>query len=233
MRKRSLLKRIFSKRRMRKIKTSLIRFKKKNLALVSGKMGISRGLAISVSVLILAAAVAGINWAKFSATKTSTGNTLSAGTLELSIEKAGTWLGNVDNLKPGEEGQKTITVKNIGSIGGVLKVTKVEIKGNYENGCGEPENSDGDTTCTEANGDGELPEYLIITIGNTDDEDLFANGDLASLANGDTPLTGANVDLDANADTDIVVKYRVPEDTGNIIQSDNCDFTITFTLEQE
>ena len=230
MRKKSLLKRIFTKRRMRKIKTSLICFKKKNLALVSGKMGISRGLAISVSVLILAAAVAGINWAKFSATKISTGNTLSAGTLELSIEKPGTWTGNVDNLKPGEEGRKTITVKNTGSIDGVLKVTKVEIKGNNENGCGDPEIENGDDP---GNNDGELPEYLIITIGNTDDEDLFANGDLASLANGDTPLTGANVDLDANADTDIVVKYRVPEDTGNIIQSDNCDFTITFTLEQE
>ncbi len=229
MRKKSLLKRIFTKRRMRKIKTSLIRFKKKNLALVSGKIGVSKGVAISLSVLILAAAVAGINWAKFQDVETSEGNTLSAGTLDL--EKTKDVPFSVSDLKPGDNGDRTITVTNSGSIDGVLKVTSVEIKENNENTCGDPEIENGDT-CNQQNDNGDLPEYLIITIGNTDDEDLFANGYLASLANG-VGLTGANVDLPANANTDIVVKYSVPEDTGNIIQSDSCDFTITFTLEQK
>jgi predicted ribosomally synthesized peptide with SipW-like signal peptide len=213
---------------------------------------------LSLSVIAAVAAIAiGGTVAYFSDVETSTGNTFSAGTLNLQV-------GNSDptsvkitlsDMKPGDTGNAaTWLVKNTGSISGKLTI-RVGAITNNENECKEPE---GDNTCGTT--EGELGANLKVAFwmdvdksGNWSDGDYYltSGGNKISWATGDgTTLPLAAYDILNNyggktwtdVQTNIAgpsdagnfrVEYDLPGGTGNIIQSDSAVFDITFTLNQQ
>ncbi len=77
---------------------------------------------ISIMTIALVASLAGTGlYALFSDTETSTGNTFTAGTLDLSIAAGtGALPFTFTNMKPGDIVSNTIIVTNVGSLGGTL-----------------------------------------------------------------------------------------------------------------
>lgn len=172
---------------------------------------LNKKMLLSLLVLGVVATVAGAGtWAAFSDTETSTGNTLTAGTLDLEVGGVGASLpfsvGNVYPLATGEIG--TINAKNAGSINGKLSLSIINVQDD-ENGLNDPETKMGDTDAA-----GELSSHLTI------------------YANGIAVTPGMSLgDLGAGEDQDIVLTYAV-DDADNSIQTDKTTFDIELTLDQ-
>jgi spore coat-associated protein N len=177
-----------------------------------------------------AAAGAG-TFAYFSDTESSTGNTVTAGTLDLTPNGSSVETFSLADVKPSDSGTETIGLTNAGSLPGYLNVS-VDVTADSENSLEEPEPSDDDTTS------GELAEALDVEIGLDGDE----NGSIdTSLATADligvSGLTGVtynpNHQLDpsdgSDNDVDFVFDWNVPASVGNEIQGDS--FTVDFTFE--
>lgn len=132
-----------------------------------------------VSIAIIGAVAFAGTRAYFSDTKTNTGNTFSAGSIDLKVNGDDVFMPyTVTNLKPGENrGTETYTIKNTGTLPGLLsfKVTNVITN---ENDLIEPETSAGDAIDTRldpdghsiaASGKGELLDqvYLVFWVDDT------------------------------------------------------------------
>lgn len=120
---------------------------------------------ILVSLFVMAVvgiSAVGLTRAYFSDTETSTGNTFSAGTLDLKVDGADAVVPfTVSNLKPGEtKGSQTYTLKNMGSLPGVVTL-KVKNVTTNENNLIEPEVSAGDSDGSRLDPDG----FTIATDG--------------------------------------------------------------------
>jgi predicted ribosomally synthesized peptide with SipW-like signal peptide len=216
----------------------------------------NKKILISLSVIAAVAAIAiGGTVAYFSDTETSTGNTFSAGTLNLQVGDSDPTSVKItlSDMKPGDTGNAaTWLVKNTGSISGKLTVAVGAITNN-ENECKEPE---GDNTCGTT--EGELGANLKVAFWMDVNKDgswssgdyyLTSGGNKISWATGDTTLPSAAYDVLNNYNgktwTDVQtnittgdagnfrVEYDLPGNTGNIIQSDSAVFGITFTLNQQ
>ncbi|MDD5032094.1 MAG: SipW-dependent-type signal peptide-containing protein [Patescibacteria group bacterium] len=126
----------------------------------------------SAMIIAVAAIVVTATTAYFSDTETSTGNTFSAGSLDLQFQVGGAaaeWAdvdGNplfdgvafpLGDLKPGDQGEKTVRlwVDDNPSCGTV----SVDVYEDMDNDCTEPEVDD-DPTCSNPNGDGELNDAV-------------------------------------------------------------------------
>jgi len=133
-------------------------------------------LGLTVAALLVMALVGGGTWAYFSDVETSTGNVLTAGTLNLTadVTGGGDVSGSVtagddganeyitlSDLKPGDSGTVTFTCTNTGNLPGTLTIDSTVTFA--ENGAGEPETSA--TTPTNDNGgNGDLDEYVGVTL---------------------------------------------------------------------
>ncbi len=127
---------------------------------------------ISIAVIAVIATAVGIaSYALWSDTETRSGNSIVAGSLDLTVDGEN---GDIpvkftaENISPGEtRNLGTVTLKNVGTIDGAL-VLKVKNPISHENGILEPEAEAGDTegveidnTGYDANeGDGELWDQL-------------------------------------------------------------------------
>lgn len=119
--------------------------------------------------LITILAVAGIavnsTAAYFNDTETSTGNSVSAGTLDLKVNDNDDPVIEsiqISNIKPGDTISKIWKLKNVGSVPGKVKITVKNIVDN-DNSCSDPESPAevseyGSATCGDA--EGELSTYL-------------------------------------------------------------------------
>ena len=137
----------------------------------------SRKLFASLLMIALGVAAVGAGtWAAYSDTETSTGNTFTAGTLDLTLDGHNDPIVckfTADGLKPGATWMDAgvIKLKNAGSVDGMLTVY-VKNPVNQENGIIEPESASGDvpgvqidTTGYNADGgDGELWDQASVLI---------------------------------------------------------------------
>lgn len=130
---------------------------------------------------------------------------------------------------PGDRASETVTLGNDGVEDGRLRVTSATVI-DHENGINDPE-SDVDDTPTE----GELSKHLDVRIAFVDPD----GGEtyLLGTADGYVPLAdleGTAPSADHSlADGDQVtvrVDWRIPGETGNVIQSDEVDFELGFEL---
>jgi len=166
---------------------------------------------VSVMVIALASALIGGGvYAVFSDTEDSTGNTFTAGTLNLTadVTGGGTVSGTVtpgddgvneyitlSDLKPGDSGTVTWTCTNIGTLAGTLTIASTLAAD--ENTLTEPETSatPADTGDDDdgADLDSELDDYVGVT--------LTRNGTyiLGSGAGAYVPLSGLEAVLDAES----------------------------------
>ena len=143
---------------------------------------------------------------------------------------------NVDDLKPGDSGETICHVNNIGDVDGILYFNIINLA-NDENTCIEPEQKAGDDpTSTE----GELGEHLRITVLYGDEgwprsAYYTAIDDVPLNDLEDNPqLLGELVYEDGIRDgKDIIIQWRLPTSTTNIVQTDTATFDIVFILNQK
>ncbi|MFA6338593.1 MAG: TasA family protein [Candidatus Paceibacterota bacterium] len=182
---------------------------------------------LSLAVIALTATAAvGATRAWFSDTETSTGNTFTAGTLDLKVNQADSLPVVIANVVPGSSESAPVVVTNSGNVNGkYLKLNVTDIL-DHENTTEEPEiGADGET------GLGELCGEVIVTLSETKDEvtTTFYNAALKSF-----PTAGIELgELAGGATRNLTVSYSVPSTVGNKIQSDSCTFNMAATLEQE
>ncbi len=187
--------------------------------------------------LVLALAV-GATVAALSDEETSTGNTFTAGTLDLNLDGGDTNVVafTLGNLNPGNQPKHKYVLKNVGTVNGYLDVHDITVT-DYENGCGEPETSAGDTDCGDpGEGEGELQDVLAMDLywdndcngwWSTGDEYIYDGGYVGGIAS----------DYDSNkslpaGDSQCVVAifnwWNTPDD--NLAQSDSFTLDMTFEL---
>lgn len=206
-----------------------------------------RRIFLSLMVIAIAAAlVAGATTSYFSDVESANG-TLTAGTLDLRVnDKDGNVaLFNLDNIYPGYSTSGYITLSNVGTLSGILKITSVSVE-NIENGLTEPEIEAGDKSDKE----GELGDLVKIklTLQNnrpfslespeaTEGVDLsggpfgfYYDGTINGLKNLSRDITTLN------AKSSVKIKYEITWPDGgqndNKAQGDSCSFTINFSLKQ-
>lgn len=209
-------------------------------------------LGLTVAALLVMGLVGGGTWAYFSDTETSTGNVLTAGTLNLSVNDVDPLTTSIDisGVYPGQTGSVDWLLKNDGTIAGSLDIVFSSIVDD-ENGVNEPEEDDGDEDGTVATPgtNGELAEkvYVLCYIDDNDDDAYDAlDGDTLIWDNyikgGGTDLGAAeelsNFAMAANYgsgdDKAFRLEWEVVESgIDNEIQSDSTGFDITFELLDE
>ncbi len=197
----------------------------------------SKKIIISLSVIGVVVAIAiGGTIAYYNDTETSTGNTFTAGTLNLQVgnDDPTGWNFQVSDIKPGDSGSQEVILQNTGSLDGYLHVTFANLI-DEDVSCPEPE-SEVDSTCG-AGLDGELAENLDILIyldedGSTEFElgtdTLIYQGKVRGILQGDL----FNYYLAAGASKDFRIKWQLASSVGNIVQSDKSGYDINFELTQ-
>lgn len=159
--------------------------------------------------------------AYFSNTEESTGNTVSAGTLDLTTGGDNTASTTVDigDVAPGQSDSGSTTLANNGSIDGSIDL----IFGSASNS--EGDNPDPEPTTTP---NGDLGDALEVTVsvGNTD----VRSGTFNSVFDGSE--ADANVALAAGSSKDLTISWTLPSGVGNEVQGDSVSGDITIELNQ-
>lgn len=202
----------------------------------------NKKIVISLSVIAVVSAIAiGGTIAYFNDTETSTGNTFTAGILDLKVgdDDPASWNFQVSDIKPGDSGSQEVILQNTGSLDGYLHITFANLL-NDEMGCTEPEGlPEGiDTTCDNpGTGDGELAQNLDILIyldensNNAFDlgvDTLIYQGKVKGILQGDI----FNYFLAKTASKDFRIEWKLASSVGNIVQSDKTGYDINFELTQ-
>jgi len=223
----------------------------------------NKRILISLSVIGAVAAIAvGGTIAYFSDTETSTGNTFTAGTLDLKVDSTchyyqngqsvtcidGNWektdLGvqkffNFTDVKPGDSGEDTISLTVINNPAWACMYIKDIV--NSEGDCTEPEDSVDEVGVAGCGDNGELQNNLLYTIWVEDDcNNILDSGERVimtdALITADTIIKIADstvgVPLAGNVKKCVGVKWNVPSATGNIIQGDGLTETVSLYVEQ-
>lgn len=174
----------------------------------------------------LVASLAGAGtMAFFNDTETSSGNTFTAGTLDLKVDGKDNPLPvkiSVNDVAPGWSSKYEWDLKNVGTIKDVKAQMHIVVTQNLEHGCNEPEAAV-DTTPNE----GELAGVLMVKIYFNGG--FVTQGYLADLDCKDIPLWPWKSDWAANQ---VRLNCSIDSEVGNVIQSDSVEFDIVFRLEQ-
>lgn len=188
----------------------------------------TKKILVSLSIIgAVAAIIIGGTVAYFSDTETSTGNTFSAGTLDLAVGEENPNQSpdfTISNVKPGDSGTITYILKNVGTIAGYLDLSGISATSSEGQ---NPESETGDTSEP-----GELLDnlYVIVKIGDTQ---LYSGllSQIASSYDADILLAGNNATTSLTIDWVVDKDNTAPlgADVGNDIQGDTA--TVSFTIE--
>ncbi|WP_297091176.1 TasA family protein [Thermococcus sp.] len=173
-----------------------------------------------LSLVLVGMVVMGLGagtWAYFSDTETSSGNYIMAGTLDLSVNGAGSVTQSVDGdgVAPGDSGSWTIAVSNDGTVDGHLYVTISNV------------NPAENTPNSVDSGTWSIENAVILTIYDTSGNPVITD----TLAN----LEGQQLDLGsltAGQSVNIQVDWEIDSNADNGIQGDSVTFDMDFLLEQ-
>ncbi len=199
-------------------------------------------IGLTVAALMVMGLVGGGTWAYFNDPETSTGNILSAGTMDLNInnDDINYVMLSVNNAYPGSSGNGSTTLNNIGNLTGDLDIdfaTVVETAGNLGEYAGG----------TELGGVATIAPFLDIDQSgtwNTNDILLTTTSNSTTTNSGATALTYSTISsysgktwsdvttMAQSSPIDFYINYLIPTSAGNNIQGDRANMSITFTLEQ-
>lgn len=180
-----------------------------------------------LSVAAAGAATGAGTMAYFSDTESSTGNSIAAGTLDLTLDGSSQTVTFLDDtgVTPGDQGAGSVTLGNAGSIAGDLEIELTAIRSN-ENGYYGTENGNADQTPN----DGELDEYLDVeaTVGT---DTVWPRETVQNLSESTVYTPGTTITPGGNAD--FTLSWWFP-DEGNQddAQSDSVELDLTFRLIQ-
>lgn len=216
---------------------------------------------LSISVIgVVAVAAIGATGAFFSDTETSTGNTFTAGAIDLQVDSHATYNGqpvasstwqlkdlnptsdkffDFGDIKPGDVGENTISLHVINNDAYVCAA--VSNLTNYENGQSEPEAA---VDLTTGVNEGELQSTMVWKVWKDDGEgggvagDNIQNGTEPTLASGH-PANGVMALYDsttgplaAASTTYLGVSWTLPAASGNETQTDSMTGDISFNVVQ-
>ena len=191
-----------------------------------------RRLLVLLLVVVLALAGAGIGSFVFDddddqpGVQTPTANE----TVNVSlVADSNTRLLNASNITPNSDGSRTVVLRNSGADPGTLTIAETALT-QRENGLAGPEVEVDNSTDS-----GELAEHLLVRL-----QFQTTNGTTVALyGTGDGPrplsdVVGENssraVSLDPGNQTRLQFEWVLPEDTGNVVQSDSLTLNATFQL---
>lgn len=204
----------------------------------------NKKMLLSVLIIGVVGVLAGsATWAYFQDTEVSEDNTLTAGTLDLTLTNAPFTL---TNKEPGDLGTETQTIKNIGSLAGELDVTFSVITNTESTGATEFE-ADGGTG--ELGAAAEMMVFIDVDdSGTLTQNDIVLKSDGTVVTAPETPVendyfatinsygeddfNAAIASMGSNIERDVLFKWRIPTTVDNTIQGDSVSFDVTFTLEQ-
>ena len=194
---------------------------------------------ITLSLIMIAAVgaiVVGATGAYFSDTEISTGNTFTAGTLDLNLEgdNIDVLMFNVSSLAPGSSGDEEVNLENVGNLDGFLDISFLNLV-NDDVSCNDPE-SDVDETCG-ASEVGELADNLdVLAYLDENDNNVYNAGtDVLIYDNKAVDIAGEQLSdqaLSSGSTKIFRLEWSVDSSVGNIIQSDNTGFDVEFELAQ-
>lgn len=193
---------------------------------------IQKRAAIAVIVLAMVAVFSsGVIFALFDDTETSSGNTFTAGTLDLKVNTVDnpTSTFTVSNVYPGAKDSVSVTLTNSGTITGTLTASIIAVT-NAPGDTPEPEEALGTEDL------GELGANMVLTIWVDTDGDNVQDAGEDELYN-DVLNDAASVSLTVGtlvggASEHLGIMYSVPSSVGNVIQGDECTFSIQYVLTQ-
>lgn len=190
-----------------------------------------------VATIGAASAAAGAGtMAYFSDTESSTGNTVSAGTLDLTSggDNGPYGIIDVDNKAPGWSTTTTLSLQNDGTIDGDLSI---EVDSIQESGGENPEPEQ--TAEGDSNNDADLAEFLDVEISFGGTQKW--SGKAADLSSGQTLSLGTLPGDEGSTTKDFEVDLSIPTDASgvdgyddvNAIQGDSVTVNATFHLDQQ
>jgi predicted ribosomally synthesized peptide with SipW-like signal peptide len=193
-------------------------------------------LSISILALLLVGVLAFGAFAYFSDTEASTGNSFTAGTLDLNIDGANTNVVkfNLDKMRPGNQPIGRYTLKNVGNISGFLDIEDVTVV-NLENDLLDPEAEAGDTTASV----GELGQLLNVRLFiDYNGDGWISNGDKVfydGKVNNIPSSFNLNESITAGQELTVTAIFdwpSLPGLTDNLAQSDTLQLGLKFELAQ-
>jgi len=222
----------------------------------------NKKILLSVMVITLASALIGGGiYAVFSDVETSTGNTFTAGTLNLVPSTSGTGPGGkytvtaggdgvngkvvFEELAPSDSGSITWTLQNDGSLDGTL--TMASDVTFDDNGTNEPEDA---VSGNNGGGDGDLDQYVGVRLRRDGSYILGDASNYVPFSDLEAVLDAESESLAASDTLTYVLQWEIASDVkgagadgkfgtaddvaedDNIIQSDKATLDITFTLAQ-
>lgn len=191
----------------------------------------------SVSLIALVIALAGAGtYAYFTATRTTSANRFTAGTLDLDVAANGNKLEPfvIENMGDNANisGTKTWTIKNTGTLPGRL-LLRLQNVINTENGCNDQEKV-ADATCEEPGDEGELGNAVLLKValdGVDQVQSTLATDQMTKIGSDWVALP--EIVLQADEERTITVHWAADENSyGNEIQSDDVQFDVNFRLIQ-
>ncbi|MFC2072052.1 TasA family protein [Chloroflexota bacterium] len=206
-------------------------------------------LGLTVAALLVMGLVGGGTWAYFSDPETSTGNILTAGTLDLTLNGGDSDVKIIDtsvsNIYPGASSSNYTTLVNAGSLAGELEIEFSAITNTGLNDGSEFADNIG-----HVGGSANLSVWIDVDglgVWNSGDIDLESDGTAVPFTT-DPTLDSATIDsfdgvnwnnvyggsdqFAAAASDRFYITYVVPTSANNTIQGDSASWDITFTLEQ-
>ena len=208
----------------------------------------NKKILLSVSAIVAIVAVAAVaTTAYFSDTQTATGNTFSAGTIEMAVDWSKTIPIELNDMKPSQVGYTNFTVRNIGSD--PINVTKeIQVKNRETVSTNRPEclaeggvwsasgcGSDSNHPWTSKNDVDSVLQYdLSVSVYNTSSV-LAWNQTLRDMDKTVAELQGQKMFLGmipSGWKMDVVESYHMKSEAGNEYQSDKITFDIVLTGEQ-
>ncbi|MFC1976779.1 TasA family protein [Chloroflexota bacterium] len=205
-------------------------------------------LGLTIAALLVMGLVGGGTWAYFSDPESSTGNILTAGTLDLTINSANdpVTILSIANAYPGASGGNSTTLANAGSLNGTLDIAITGV-GNIESSPGLEYTGDSlNGTVGELGAFAQIAMYLDLggattydgsDIGLGPDGNTYTGGSLiyATVDNytGDswTDVYGGNLEPGASDDFYILWDFPLGASVNNTPQGDAVSVNMTFTLE--
>ncbi len=206
-------------------------------------------LTLGVTAILIASLFAGsVTFAYFSDTETSTGNTFTAGTLDVKIRNGGysyqddiEWVWYESDIKPGYEKSRSFDFKNYGSIW----IDHMEITCDYTVIEEDPQTESDTDPNTDTNPDSMASEFTITSlwmykdgIGDTDILPLLDdwNGntrkDLEDLKKAGIDNLSLVPDPNQVGYTTVDMTLRFESGAGNDFQGDTLVLTMIFTFNQ-
>jgi len=170
----------------------------------------------------------------FSDTEPSTGNSISAGTLDLTLDGGQTTVQFLSetSIAPGDSGRATIAIANAGSLPGYIDVEVASLT-SYENGLSGNENSVDGSGGDPGAGNGELQDYLEVHAEFQNGPALWSGFDTVENRLGTGTPYDRDYQLAAGASDTFVVDWQLPPSVGDDAQSDGIEFALTFSLDQQ